>query len=99
MSGVADVFQQFLQVTGVKKIVSFGGWSFSTDLDTVAIFRQGVTTGDRLAFANNVASVRLFFSPCALCYHAFPLSFERSNRLNNTVCLVCPRKQSRRCRF
>jgi chitinase len=41
-------------IQGVKKIMSFGGWSFSTDSDTYPIFRQGVTDAQRRQFADNV---------------------------------------------
>ncbi|KAH8667088.1 hypothetical protein BX600DRAFT_412924 [Xylariales sp. PMI_506] len=37
-----------------KKILSFGGWSFSTEYDTGAIFRQGVSAGSRALFADQV---------------------------------------------
>lgn len=33
----ADQFAKFLQLKGVKRILSFGGWSFSTDQDTFPI--------------------------------------------------------------
>jgi hypothetical protein len=59
MSGALDLFNEFKLITGSKKIVSFGGWSFSTDGDTFPIFRQGVTDAQRQAFANSVVSVRL----------------------------------------
>ncbi len=48
------MFEDFKKLTGVKKIMSFGGWSFSTEADTFPIFREGVTAAQRLAFANNV---------------------------------------------
>ncbi|KAG2172427.1 hypothetical protein INT43_004969 [Umbelopsis isabellina] len=35
-------FYEFLNVTGVKKVVTFGGWAFSTDSDTIHIFGQAV---------------------------------------------------------
>lgn len=49
------MFEDFKKLTGVKKIMSFGGWSFSTEADTYPIFRQGVTAAQRTTFANNVA--------------------------------------------
>lgn len=49
------MFEDFKKLTGVKKIMSFGGWSFSTDYDTFPIFRQGVTAAQRQTFATNVA--------------------------------------------
>ncbi|OIW22604.1 glycoside hydrolase [Coniochaeta ligniaria NRRL 30616] len=53
-SKVNDQFELLKGMTGPKKILSFGGWSFSTDPDTYPIFRQGVTSANRQAFANNV---------------------------------------------
>lgn len=35
-------FNQFLGITGVKKVVTFGGWAFSTDSDTIHIFGEAV---------------------------------------------------------
>ncbi|PVH73016.1 glycoside hydrolase family 18 protein [Cadophora sp. DSE1049] len=49
-------FADFKSLTGVKRIVSFGGWSFSTDYDTFPIFRQGVITAQRQALATKVAA-------------------------------------------
>ncbi|KAL4896950.1 glycoside hydrolase [Aspergillus ambiguus] len=48
-------FQMFRKMTNIKRILSFGGWSFSTALDTYPIFRQGVSDADRQKFADNVA--------------------------------------------
>ena len=44
----------FVSLTGVKRILSFGGWSFSTDQDTYPIFREGVTAANRATFISNV---------------------------------------------
>jgi chitinase len=54
--GVKDQFEKMVQMDskGVKKILSFGGWSFSTDHDTSPIFAQGVTEASRELFATNV---------------------------------------------
>jgi len=49
-----SMFNEFKALSGVKKIMSFGGWSFSTEADTAPIFREGVTAEDRQKFANNV---------------------------------------------
>ncbi|KAJ5712456.1 glycoside hydrolase [Penicillium malachiteum] len=50
-----DQFEQFLALDDVKKIVSFGGWDFSTDADTYMIFREGVTEENRKTLAQNIA--------------------------------------------
>ncbi|GLA31699.1 hypothetical protein AnigIFM63326_010379 [Aspergillus niger] len=55
ISGYTDVFDQFVQLNGTKRILSFGGWSFSTDTDTYPIFRSGVSDDERSLFATNVA--------------------------------------------
>lgn len=55
---VAKVQAQFdglLKLKTVKRVVSFGGWSFSTDYDTFPIFRVGVSSANREAFAQSVA--------------------------------------------
>lgn len=49
-------FSEFKTLTGIKRILSFGGWSFSTEVDTYPIFREGVTETNRLLFARNVVS-------------------------------------------
>ncbi|KAF2150413.1 glycoside hydrolase family 18 protein, partial [Myriangium duriaei CBS 260.36] len=56
MSENQDVWQQFLQTSGHKKIVSFGGWGFSTEPATYNIFRAGTEAGNRQTLANNVAA-------------------------------------------
>ncbi|KJX95243.1 hypothetical protein TI39_contig4126g00012 [Zymoseptoria brevis] len=50
-----DNWNEFLNTTGFKKIVTFGGWAFSTENFTYNVFRDGVTTADRQKFAQNVA--------------------------------------------
>ncbi|PLB35221.1 putative class V chitinase [Aspergillus candidus] len=49
-------FSNFLNISGPKKVLSFGGWGFSTSPDTYHIFRQGVKPANRLKFATNVAN-------------------------------------------
>jgi GH18 family chitinase len=56
VSAAQDSFNYFKAMTGFKKIISFGGWSFSTSLDSYPIFRSGVTAAQRLTFAKNVAA-------------------------------------------
>ncbi|EJP62058.1 chitinase-like protein [Beauveria bassiana ARSEF 2860] len=49
-------FESFKRLTGVKRILSFGGWEFSTSPSTYNIFRQGVTPANRLKLATNIAN-------------------------------------------
>ncbi|KAL5045986.1 hypothetical protein BDW71DRAFT_207965 [Aspergillus fruticulosus] len=56
VSSVQDQFDGLLELPDVAKVLSFGGWSFSTDLDTFPIFRQGVSDANRDAFANAVVA-------------------------------------------
>ncbi|KAJ5607977.1 class V chitinase [Penicillium hordei] len=58
VSSVKDEFDDFKKYSSPRKkpkVLSFGGWSFSTDLDSYAIFRKGVTGEQRSLFASNVA--------------------------------------------
>jgi chitinase len=52
----SDMFDDFLALDDVKRIVSFGGWDFSTSTETYMIFREGVTSANRDTLAQNVAS-------------------------------------------
>nr|WMS58917.1 chitinase POCH-10/2021 [Penicillium ochrochloron] len=38
----------------MKRIVSFGGWDFSTNIDTYMIFREGVAAANRDTLVNNL---------------------------------------------
>ncbi|PNY28367.1 Killer toxin subunits alpha/beta-like protein [Tolypocladium capitatum] len=49
-------FYWFKRLSGVKKILSFGGWTFSTDPATYGIFRAGVQSANREKMAQNIAS-------------------------------------------
>ena len=49
-------FGEFKRIDGAKKILSFGGWDFSTFPATYAIFRNGVTSTNRLQMATNIAN-------------------------------------------
>ncbi|KAL2846688.1 glycoside hydrolase [Aspergillus pseudoustus] len=51
----SDQFDYFKSMTGVKKIISFGGWDFSTSPETYHIFREGVKEENRLTLAMNIA--------------------------------------------
>lgn len=59
MSAVQGPFQQFRIMTGAKRIVSFGGWAFSTQQSTFNILRTAVNSANRVQFANTVAQVCL----------------------------------------
>ena len=49
-------FDLFKQLQGVQRILSIGGWAFSTDPSTYMIFREGVTAANRLTMATNIAN-------------------------------------------
>ncbi|KAI0467015.1 hypothetical protein F4859DRAFT_518632 [Xylaria cf. heliscus] len=48
-------FQKFLSIKGPKRILTFGGWDFSTNPQTYQIFRNAVTAANRLTVAQNIA--------------------------------------------
>ncbi|KAJ2007373.1 hypothetical protein GGI04_001535, partial [Coemansia thaxteri] len=50
------MFNQFVKLSGIKRILSFGGWGFSTDPSTYNVFRQGVTSGNFKTMAQNVVN-------------------------------------------
>lgn len=52
--GYTDQFNQFSRLTGVKRIISFRGWAFSTNPSTYIIFREGVTATNQATLAQNV---------------------------------------------
>ncbi|KAF7554695.1 hypothetical protein G7Z17_g2698 [Cylindrodendrum hubeiense] len=49
-------FGEFKRITDAKKILSFGGWDFSTSPSTYFIFREGTTSANRLKMATNIAN-------------------------------------------
>lgn len=49
-------FHNFKRISGPAKILSFGGWDFSTGPSTYTIFRQGVLPANRLKLATNIAN-------------------------------------------
>ncbi|OBT66981.1 hypothetical protein VE03_04242 [Pseudogymnoascus sp. 23342-1-I1] len=50
---IEEQFLNFVQMTGFKKILSFGGWTFSTDLSTYYIFRRAMEAPNRDTFVAN----------------------------------------------
>ncbi|KAL2023348.1 hypothetical protein VTK56DRAFT_3086 [Thermocarpiscus australiensis] len=49
-------FQNFKRIRGPARILSIGGWDFSTSPSTYTIFREGVTSANRLTMAKNIAN-------------------------------------------
>ncbi|KAL0935697.1 chitinase [Colletotrichum truncatum] len=49
-----DQFDKMKKMTGIKRIVSLGGWAFSAEAPTYTIFREAVMPDNRAKFAANV---------------------------------------------
>ncbi|KAL4903811.1 hypothetical protein BDW74DRAFT_185906 [Aspergillus multicolor] len=49
-----NTWTDFRNLTDVKKVMSFGGWGFSTNTATYSIFRTGVEAANRETFAKNI---------------------------------------------
>ncbi|PCG90917.1 Glycoside hydrolase, superfamily [Penicillium occitanis (nom. inval.)] len=56
ITGAESQFELFTELENVKRIISFGGWDFSTGADTYMIFREGVTAANRDTLVENVAN-------------------------------------------
>ncbi|KAJ6448445.1 glycoside hydrolase superfamily [Mycena sanguinolenta] len=57
ISQYQDSFNDFIGLTGIKRIASFGGWAMSTDADTYDIFRDAVSTSaNQKTFASNLVA-------------------------------------------
>lgn len=54
ISDVEDQFHEFSKMTAFKKILSFGGWAFSTDPSTFHLFRDATKPGNREQFVGNL---------------------------------------------
>ncbi|KAH8896256.1 hypothetical protein GQ53DRAFT_713976 [Thozetella sp. PMI_491] len=50
----AKQWDDFKALDGVKKIVSFGGWGYSTEPATYDIIREAMSPANRATFANNI---------------------------------------------
>ncbi|KAI0191619.1 hypothetical protein F4808DRAFT_476023 [Astrocystis sublimbata] len=55
VSGLQKQFDGLLKLKNIQRIMSFGGWGFSTEPYTHNIFRQGVRDGNRQTLATNIA--------------------------------------------
>jgi chitinase len=56
VSQIQIQFDLFKAMVGFKKILSLGGWSFSTDSPTYSIFRDAVKPANQDTFAANIVS-------------------------------------------
>lgn len=56
IGGAQDKFDQFKSLTGIKKIISFRSWAFSTELNTSRILREATKSGNRARFIGNLLS-------------------------------------------
>ncbi|KAF9885277.1 hypothetical protein FE257_013075 [Aspergillus nanangensis] len=56
ISHIKEQFDDFTKLTGLSRVLSFRGWTFSTAVDTYAIFRSSITDTNQDAFANTVVS-------------------------------------------
>jgi chitinase len=56
ISTVEYEFYKFVDMSGFKKILTFGGWAFSTDPDTFQRFRDATKQENRDTFVNNLVN-------------------------------------------
>jgi GH18 family chitinase len=56
ISAVKEQFDLFKGMSGVKKIISFGGWDFSTMPGTFNILREAVKPANRDIFQKNLVA-------------------------------------------
>jgi GH18 family chitinase len=49
-------FNSFKVQIGYKRIIDFGGWTFSTDSGTYHFFRNGISAENRQTMATNIAN-------------------------------------------
>ena len=54
ISGAKDQFYLFKEMSGIKKIISFGGWDFSTKPGTFNILREATKPENRKTFEKNI---------------------------------------------
>jgi chitinase len=54
---IQESFDEFVAMTGnFKKIISIGGWAFSTDPSTYMYFREAVQPANMVTFASNIVA-------------------------------------------
>ncbi|KAJ8069027.1 hypothetical protein OCU04_002702 [Sclerotinia nivalis] len=56
ISAIQSSFDEFISMTGFKKIISVGGWAFCTDPSTYMLFREAVNEANRDTFAENIVA-------------------------------------------
>lgn len=56
VSQISDQFSRFKLITGPKKVLSLGGWAFSTEPATYQLFRDAVKPGNQDTFVANIVS-------------------------------------------
>ena len=57
VSPIQASFDEFVASKGnFKKIISIGGWAFSTDPSTYMLFREAATEANWVNFASNIVS-------------------------------------------
>ncbi|KAI3545124.1 hypothetical protein CABS03_14973 [Colletotrichum abscissum] len=54
VSNIQKEFDRFKKLTGVKRVVSLGGWAFSNDAATVHILRNAVLLQNQVTFQRNI---------------------------------------------
>ncbi|OOF93333.1 glycoside hydrolase family 18 protein, partial [Aspergillus carbonarius ITEM 5010] len=56
IAGAEEQFTYFRKLKDMKRIISFGGWEFSTSPETYMIFREGVSAAHRDTLVQNIVS-------------------------------------------
>lgn len=56
VSAIQSQFDSFIDMSGIKRVLSVGGWSFSTDPSTYSILRNAVTPANQATFIANIVS-------------------------------------------
>lgn len=56
ISTIAPQFQDFVNLSGIKRIISFGGWKFSTSVNNYDVFREAVHQVNRATLVANLVA-------------------------------------------